>query len=168
MSARDVLAASLWLIDREIAGAPLPHPSWETFRENDPETAMIYETQAGCHLATLSAAGLVVEQGWRMSESQEPQEVPDKTVVLREIAAMLDHPSVYMGGPSQRNMRRAEQIYAAVVPAIAAAERERCIEAIAEYEFPLDIAADHQAMLDMRVGLDLAAHAIRALGDADD
>lgn len=65
MSARDVLAASLWLIDREIAGAPLPHPSWETFRENDPETAMIYETQAGCHLAALSAAGLVVEQGWQ-------------------------------------------------------------------------------------------------------
>lgn len=57
---------------------------------------------------------------------------------------------------------------AAVAPLIAAAERERCIEAIAEYEFPLDIAADHQAMLDMRVGLDLAAHAIRALGDADD
>ena len=60
MSARDVLAASLWLIDREIAGAPLPHPAWETFRENDPETAMIYETQAGCHLAALSAAGWVV------------------------------------------------------------------------------------------------------------
>lgn len=60
VSARDVLAASLWLIDREIAGAPLPHPSWETFRENDPETAMIYETQAGCHLAALAAAGWVV------------------------------------------------------------------------------------------------------------
>ena len=60
MSARDVLAASLWLIDREIAGAPLPHPSWETFRENDPETAMIYETQAGCHLSALSAAGYAV------------------------------------------------------------------------------------------------------------
>lgn len=69
MSARDVLAASLWLIDREIAGAPLPHPSWETFRENDPETAMIYETQAGCHLAALSAAGWVVEQGWRTMET---------------------------------------------------------------------------------------------------
>lgn len=65
MSARDLLAASLWLIDREIAGAPLPHPSWETFRENDPETAMIYETQAGCHLAALSAAGYAVEQGWQ-------------------------------------------------------------------------------------------------------
>lgn len=46
--------------------------------------------------------------------------------VLQEIAAMLDHPNVYMGGPSQRNMRRAEQIYAAVAPLIAAAERERC------------------------------------------
>lgn len=60
VGARDVLAASLWLIDREIAGAPLPHPSWETFRENDPETAMIYETQAGCHIAALSAAGWVI------------------------------------------------------------------------------------------------------------
>lgn len=60
VGARDVLAASLWLIDREIAGAPLPHPSWETFRENDPETAMIYETQAGCHIAALSAAGWAV------------------------------------------------------------------------------------------------------------
>lgn len=69
VSARDVLAASLWLIDREIAGAPLPHPSWETFRENDPETAMIYETQAGCHLAALSAAGWVVEQGWQPIET---------------------------------------------------------------------------------------------------
>lgn len=69
MSARDVLAASLWLIDREIAGAPLPHPSWETFRENDPETAMIYETQAGCHLAALSAAGYAVEQGWQPIET---------------------------------------------------------------------------------------------------
>lgn len=60
MSARDVLAASLWLIDREIAGAPLPHPSWQTFRENDPETAMIYETQAGCHIVALSSAGYAV------------------------------------------------------------------------------------------------------------
>lgn len=59
-SARDVLAASLWLLDREIAGAPLPAPSWDTYLENDPETAAIYETQAGCHLAALSAAGLVV------------------------------------------------------------------------------------------------------------
>ena len=46
-------------------------------------------------------------------------------------------------------------------PVVREDERERCIEAIAEYEFPLDIAVDHQAMLDMRVGLDLAAHAIR-------
>lgn len=45
--------------------------------------------------------------------------------VLHEIAAMLDHPNLYMGGPSQRNMRRAEEIYAAVAPLIAAAERER-------------------------------------------
>lgn len=51
--------------------------------------------------------------------------VPDRVVMLRTIAAILDHPSVYMGGPSQLNMRRAEQILAAVAPLIAAAERER-------------------------------------------
>jgi len=51
--------------------------------------------------------------------------------MLRTIAAMLDHPSVYMGGPSQRNMRRAEQIIAAVAPIIAAQERERAIIAAA-------------------------------------
>lgn len=52
--------------------------------------------------------------------------------VLRTIAAMLDHPSVYMGGPSQRNMRRAEQILAAVAPLIAAQEREAAIAAAAK------------------------------------
>ena len=46
--------------------------------------------------------------------------------MVRTIAAMLDHPNVYMGGPSQRNMRRAEQIIAAAAPIIAAQERERC------------------------------------------
>ena len=51
--------------------------------------------------------------------------------MLQTIAAMLDHPSVYMGGPSQRNMRRAEQIIAAVAPIIAAQERERAIIAAA-------------------------------------
>lgn len=46
--------------------------------------------------------------------------------MAQTIAAMLDHPSVYMGGPSQRNMRRAEQILAAVAPLIAAQEQARC------------------------------------------
>ena len=55
--------------------------------------------------------------------------------VLRTIAAMLDHPSVYMGGPSQRNMRRAEQILAAVAPLI----RRVALEDAAKYH---DEAAD--------------------------
>ena len=31
-------------------------------------------------------------------------------VIQRNIASMLDHPSVYMGGPSQGSMRRAKRI----------------------------------------------------------
>lgn len=60
--------------------------------------------------------------------------VSDRVVMLRTIAAVLDHPNVYMGGPSQRNMRRAEEILAAVAPLIAAAERDRCIAAICDAE----------------------------------
>lgn len=96
--------------------------------------------------------------------------VPGKIAVLREIAAMLDHPSVYMGGPSQRNMRRAEQIYAAVAPLIAKAERERCIAAgqkawpkahtYASENADMYRAQDHAAATVLAV--------IRALGDADE
>lgn len=64
--------------------------------------------------------------------------------------------------------RAAVAALAAVAPLIAAQERERCIDAIAEYEFPPQIVADHRSMFDMRVGLDLGAAAIRALGDATD
>ncbi len=60
MSARDVIAEAAWLLDREIAGAPLPAPAWATFKDNDPETAAIYETQAGVYLSALSAARFVV------------------------------------------------------------------------------------------------------------
>jgi hypothetical protein len=34
----------------------------------------------------------------------------DSEILRREIASMLDHPSVFMGGPSQQNMRLAERI----------------------------------------------------------
>ncbi len=34
----------------------------------------------------------------------------EREYVRRIIASMLDHPSVYMGGPSQGNLRRAGQI----------------------------------------------------------
>ena len=60
MSVRDVMAEAIWLYEREIAGAPLPHPSWATFKANDPETAMIYETHAGSVDAALRAAGYAV------------------------------------------------------------------------------------------------------------
>lgn len=87
--------------------------------------------------------------------------------VLREIAAMLDHPNVYMGGPSQRNMRRAEQIYAAVAPLIAAAERERAallLEAAAERVAPT---GKRSNQIDRHVAdvLRDKAGAIRAMGD---
>jgi hypothetical protein len=37
--------------------------------------------------------------------------ITDKREILkREIASMLDHPSVFMGGPSQQNQRRADRI----------------------------------------------------------
>ena len=51
---------------------------------------------------------------------------------VHTVAEMLDHPSVYMGGPSPRSTRRAEQILAAVAPLIAAAERERCAGVVDE------------------------------------
>lgn len=60
VSARDVIAEAIWLYEREIAGAPLPYPAWATFRANDPETAAIYETHAGCILSALAAAGFAV------------------------------------------------------------------------------------------------------------
>lgn len=82
--------------------------------------------------------------------------VSGKIVVLREIAAMLDHPNVYMGGPSQRNMRRAEEIYAAVAPLIAAAERERCAQVAHQHGYDL-------TNLDERNGAFSAAAALRAL-----
>lgn len=82
--------------------------------------------------------------------------VTEEMVMLRTIAAMLDHPSVYMGGPSQRNMRRAEQILAAVTPLIAAAERERCAK-VAESVAPWGMDVNPRGVI---------AAAIRALGDA--
>jgi len=60
VSVRDVMAAAIWLYEREIAGAPLPHPSWETFKANDPETASIYETHAASVDTALRAAGYAV------------------------------------------------------------------------------------------------------------
>lgn len=43
-----------------------------------------------------------------------------------ELAASLDHPSVFMGGPSERNKKRARAAIAIFAPHIAAAEREAC------------------------------------------
>lgn len=60
VNARDVLAAAVSDVDNEIAGSPKPRPTWQQFRDLDPETAAIYETRAGCYLVALRAAGLVV------------------------------------------------------------------------------------------------------------
>lgn len=104
--------------------------------------------------------------------------VPDKVVMLRTIAAVLDHPNVYMGGPSQRNMRRAEEILAAVAPLIAAAERERCARVAEQRADDMhEIAAAAQdegdqdrceRMMYRGIGAKSAAAAIRAMGDADE
>lgn len=67
MSARDVLARAAWQVDRDLCGAP--PDNWETFKADDPETAAIYETQAGAYLSAIHAAGLVVEQGWQTIDS---------------------------------------------------------------------------------------------------
>ena len=34
----------------------------------------------------------------------------ERLIVQRRIASILDHPSVYMGGPSQASMRKADEI----------------------------------------------------------
>lgn len=67
VGAQDVIAAAIWQYELEIAGAPAQ--VWQTWSQSDPETAAIYQTHAGCVLAALSAAGLVVEQGWQPIET---------------------------------------------------------------------------------------------------
>ena len=50
-----------------------------------------------------------------MSEPSKTEYVPphvdDKELFLRVVGAILDHPSVYMGGASQQSRRRAERIW---------------------------------------------------------
>lgn len=36
-----------------------------------------------------------------------------------DLATRLDHPSVFMGGPSERNKKRAREILATIIPVIA-------------------------------------------------
>lgn len=101
-------------------------------------------------------------------------EVTPEMVALRTIAATLDHPSAYMGGPSERNMRRAEQIFAAVAPLVAEAERERCAAYHDEAAQGERVLQSHAAAQNDKAGATLHAHlatehelsaaAIRALG----
>jgi hypothetical protein len=58
MSAQDVVAAAIWLYEREIAG--MPPADWATWSRRDPETAAIYACHAGSVLSGLHAAGLAV------------------------------------------------------------------------------------------------------------
>lgn len=58
----------------------------------------------------------------------KPEDVPDEWVW--QLAASLDHPSVFMGGPSERNKRRAREALAAVLPLAVAEEREACAKMI--------------------------------------
>ncbi len=58
MTPRDVIAAAIWRYEREIAG--LPRKQWRWWSRENPESAAIYQTHAGCVLAALDAAGLSV------------------------------------------------------------------------------------------------------------
>jgi hypothetical protein len=60
MSALETLAEAAWRVDWEIAGGPQPMPSWATYKENDPETAAIYQCQGASYLDALDAAGYAV------------------------------------------------------------------------------------------------------------
>ena len=61
----------------------------------------------------------------------KPEDVPDEWVW--QLAASLDHPSVFMGGPSERNKRRAREALAAVLPLAVAEERAECAKVAMEY-----------------------------------
>jgi hypothetical protein len=73
--------------------------------------------------------------------------IPDagRMVVLQTIAAMLDHPNVFMGGPTQRSLRRAGDILAVVAPLI----RRAALEEAAKYH---DEAADGERDLASQCG----------------
>jgi hypothetical protein len=58
MSAQDVIAAAIWLYEREIAG--MPPADWAEWSRDDPETAAIYACHAGSVLAGLRAAKMAV------------------------------------------------------------------------------------------------------------
>ena len=58
MTARDVLAKSIWDNDCVISGDK--RWTWDEWRERDPENAAFYFTVAGVYLADLEAAGFVV------------------------------------------------------------------------------------------------------------
>jgi len=63
-----------------------------------------------------------------------PEDVPDDWVW--HLAMMLDHPSVYMGGPSERNKKRARIVLAVVIPAIQAEALERAAVVMEEHYAP--------------------------------
>lgn len=83
MSARDVLAASLYDDNRTIAGKNAMPMTWDEYRRANPEGAMVYETQAMAHFFALRAAGYTVVE----------------TALLRELADDLaEHIAAHYGG----------------------------------------------------------------------
>jgi hypothetical protein len=54
----------------------------------------------------------------------KPEDVSERWIW--QLAMALDHPSVYMGGPSNRNRRLARDVLADIIPLIIAEEREAC------------------------------------------
>jgi hypothetical protein len=69
-----------------------------------------------------------------------PDRMRDREVLIGRIAAELDKPSVYMGGPSKRSLRLAEAVvritddhYRGAVAAARADQREATIRHAAEW-----------------------------------
>ena len=54
----------------------------------------------------------------------KPEDVSERWIW--QLAMALDHPSVYMGGPSNRNRRLARDVLADIIPLIMVEEREAC------------------------------------------
>ena len=90
-------------------------------------------------------------------------DVPEEWV--HQLASSLDHPSVFMGGPSERNKKRARYVLAAVIPAIQAEALERAAVVLNDAATRIRGGKKRINMVDEHTAsvLDEKAAAIRAL-----
>ncbi len=73
---------------------------------------MDYELKAMARvLAELRKRGALVPDGWKVMPVEPTEEMEHVG------GACVDHPSVYMSGPSRRGVRLAKQVYAAMLAA---------------------------------------------------